>query len=206
MVLIKYYLSLLVIILWLAVFPLKGVKIFVFDCNKKILNPKMHDYAEKWHKAADNVINNQNVIDCLPRNWRKGAETWMKYRRVKIMICKNKLDPSDCGSLGDEHIIVPAENKSGCGCEEATIFHEFIHQAGPAPEDEKTDRKIRGCEKLILIRFIKNCQGNPPAGDPCDCMDNEDNPSPCRDSFQTLLIIKNAKEKKDIPKRHSGKL
>jgi len=106
----------------------------------------------------------------------------MKYRRVKIMICENKLDPNDCGSLIGEYITVPAENRSGCGCEEATIFHEFIHQAGPAPEDEKTDREIRGCEKLILIRFIKNCQGNPPAGDPCDCMDNENNPSPCQDN------------------------
>jgi hypothetical protein len=182
MVMIKHYLSLLLIIFSLGVLPLKGVKIVFFDCNEKILNPNMNVDAEKWQKTTDNVINNQNVIDCLPRNWRKGTTTWMKYRRVKIMICENKLDPNDCGSLIGEYITVPAENRSGCGCEEATIFHEFIHQAGPAPEDEKTDREIRGCEKLILIRFIKNCQGNPPAGDPCDCMDNENNPSPCQDN------------------------
>jgi len=82
---IKHYLSLLLIIFSLGVLPLKGVKIVFFDCNEKILNPNMNVDAEKWQKTTDNVINNQNVIDCLPRNWRKGTTTWMKYRRVKIM-------------------------------------------------------------------------------------------------------------------------
>jgi hypothetical protein len=92
--------------------------------------------------------------------------------------------PNYCGNLIKEYIVVPEENNSGCGCEEATIFQEFIHQAVPVEENETNDRKIRGCEKLILTKFIKNCQDNPPAGAQCDCMDQQNNQSPCRDPFE----------------------
>jgi hypothetical protein len=50
------------------------------------------------------------------------------------------------------------------------------------------DRKIRGCEKLILTKFIKNCRDNPPAGDQCDCMDQKNNQSPCRDPFEPQRV------------------
>lgn len=109
----------------------------------------------------------------------------MKYSKVKIKICKQKLhDPNNCGNLQKEYIVVPEENNSVCGCEEATIFHEFIHQAVPVQENETNDRKIRGCEKLILTKFIKNCRDNPPARAKCDCMDQQNNQSPCRDPFE----------------------
>jgi hypothetical protein len=92
--------------------------------------------------------------------------------------------PNYCGNLIKEYIVVPEENNSGCGCEEATIFQEFIHQAVPVEENETNDRKIRGCEKLILTKFIKNCRDNLPPGDQCDCMDQQNNQSPCRDPFE----------------------
>jgi hypothetical protein len=186
MVTIKYHLISVIIILVFSVFHLNGVEITFFDCNGKKLNPKKNEYAEKWNEAAQNVINNQDVIDCLPRNWKRSAETWMKYSKVKIKICRQKLyDPNNCGNLDlDNNIVVPEENNSGCGCEEATIFHEFIHQAVPVQENDTNDRKTRGCEKLILTKFIKNCRDNPPAGDQCDCMDQQNNQSPCRDPFE----------------------
>jgi hypothetical protein len=185
MVTIKYHLILIIIIMGFYMLPLYGVEIIFFDCNGGKLNPKKNEYAEKWNEVAQNVINNQDVIDCLPRNWKSSAETWMKYCKVKIKICRQKLfDPNNCGNLQKEYIVVPEENNSGCGCEEATIFHEFIHQAVPVEENETNDRKIRGCEKLILTRFIKNCQDNPPPGATCDCMDQQNNQSPCRDPFE----------------------
>jgi hypothetical protein len=182
---IKYHLILFLIIFAFSVFPLYGVEITFYDCNGEKLNPKKNEYAKKWKEAAESVINNQDVIDCLPKNWKSSAETWMKYSKVKIKICKNKLhNPNDCGNLQEKYIVVPEENNSGCGCAEASVFHEFIHQAVPVHENDTNDRKIRGCEKLILTKFIKNCQDNPPPGKQCDCMDQENNQSPCRDPFE----------------------
>lgn len=177
--------KLFLIIILLSLLPLHGVEIKFYDCDGEELIPEWFEYAKKWKEAAENVINNQDVIDCLPRNWKSSAQTWMKYSKVKIKICRQKLyDPKNCGNLQKEYIIVPEENNSGCGCEEATIFQEFIHQAVPVEENETNDRKIRGCEKLILTKFIKNCQDNPPPGATCDCMDQENNQSPCRDPFE----------------------
>lgn len=186
MIMRNCYLKLFLFIIVLSLLPLHGVEIKFYNCDGEELVPDKIAYAKKWKEAAENVINNQDVIDCLPRNWKNSAETWMKYSKVKIKICRQKLyDPNNCGNLDlDNNIIVPEENNSGCGCEEATIFHEFIHQAVPVQENETNDRKIRGCEKLILTKFIKNCRDNPPAGDPCDCMDQQNNQSPCRDPFE----------------------
>ncbi|UCH96755.1 MAG: hypothetical protein JSV88_07855 [Candidatus Aminicenantes bacterium] len=184
----KYHLILFLIILAFSVFPLHGVEITFYDCNGEKLNPKKNKYAKKWNEVAENVVNNQDIIDCLPKNWKSSVETWVKYFKVEIIICKKKLnDPNDCGNQQEKYIIVPEENNSGCGCEEATVFHEFIHQAVPVQEsneNDTNDRRIRGCEVLILTKFIKNCQDNPPAGDQCDCMDQQDNQSPCRDPFE----------------------
>ena len=185
MIMRNCYLKLFLFIVVLSLLPLHGVEIKFYDCNGKELVPDKIAYAKIWKEAAENVINNQDIIDCLPRNWKSSAETWMKYSKVKIKICRNMLHgPNYCGNLIKEYIVVPEENNSGCGCEEATIFHEFIHQAVPVEENESNDRKIRGCEKLILTKFIKNCRDNPPAGDQCDCMDQQNNQSPCRDPFE----------------------
>ena len=155
MITMKFHLNIFLIIFMFSAFTLYGVEITFFDCNGKKLDPKEIEYAKKWNEAAQNVINNQDVIDCLPRNWKNSAETWMKYCKVKIKICRQKLfDPNNCGNLQKEYIVVPEENNSGCGCEEATIFHEFIHQAVPVEENETNDRKIRGCEKLILTKVL----------------------------------------------------
>jgi hypothetical protein len=188
---IKYHLNFFLIIFVLSVFPLYGIEIIFFDCNGEKLDPEENEYAEKWKESAENTINNQDVIDCLPRNWKSSSETWMKYSIVQIIICRQKLHkPNDCGNLQEEYIVVPEENNSGCGCAEASVFHEFIHQAVPVEENETNDRKIRGCEKLILTRFIKNCQNNPPPGAQCDCMDQEGNQSPCRDPFEPPPTVK----------------
>jgi len=185
MIMRNCYSKIFFFIVVLSLLPLHGVEIKFYDCNGEELIPEWFDYAQKWNEAAQNVINNQDVIDCLPRNWKSSVETWMKYSKVKIKICRQKLyDPKNCGNLQKEYIVVPEDNNSGCGCEGATIFHEFIHQAVPVEENETNDRKIRGCEKLILTKFIKNCQDNPPAGDQCDCMDQQNNQSPCRDPFE----------------------
>lgn len=105
MVTIKYHLILVIIILVFSLFPLYGVEISFFDCNGKKLDPEENEYAEKWKEAAENVVNNQDVIDCLPRNWKSSAETWMKYSKVKIKICKQKLnDPNNCGSLDLDNV------------------------------------------------------------------------------------------------------
>jgi hypothetical protein len=185
MIMRNCYLKLFLFIVVLSLLPLHGVEIKFYDCNGKELVPDKIAYAKKWKEAAENVVNNQDVIDCLPRNWKRSAETWMKYSSVEIKICRNMLHgPNYCGNLIEKYIVVPEENNSGCGCEEATIFQEFIHQAVPVEENETNDRKIRGCEKLILTKFIKNCRDNPPAGDQCDCMDQQNNQSPCRDPFE----------------------
>jgi hypothetical protein len=185
MIMRNCYSKLFFLIFVLSLLPLHGVEIKFYDCDGEELVPDKIEYIKKWKEAAENVVNNQDVIDCLPRNWKGSAETWMKYSIVQIKICKQKLyDPNNCGNLQEEYIVIPEENNSGCGCEEATIFHEFIHQVVPVEENETNDRKIRGCEKLILTKFIKNCQDNPPAGDQCDCMDQKNNQSPCRDPFE----------------------
>ena len=188
---IKYHLNFFLIIFVLSMASLYGIEIRFFDCNGKKLDPKEIEFARKWKEAAENTINNQDVIDCLPDNWKSSAETWMKYRMVQIKICRQKLHkPTDCGNLQRKFIVVPEANNSGCGCAEASVFHEFIHQAVPVEENETNDRKIRGCERLILSRFIKNCQDNPPPGAECDCMDQQRNQSPCRDPFEPPFIRK----------------
>jgi hypothetical protein len=195
MITIKYHLISFIIILAFSMFHLYGVEIIFYDCDGEKLDPKEIEFAEKWKDAAENSINNQDVIDCLPRNWKSSTETWMKYRKVKIKICRQKLHkPNDCGNLQEEYILVPEKNNSGCGCAEASVFHEFIHQAVPVDENKTDDRRIRGCEKLILTKFIKNCQNNPPAGEQCNCIDQQDNQSPCRDPFEPPPTVKKNKQ------------
>jgi hypothetical protein len=182
---IKFHLISFVIILTFSMVSLHGVEIIFYDCNGEKINLKKNEFARKWKDAAENTINNQDVIDCLPRNWKSSSETWMKYSIVQIKICRQKLhNPNDCGNLQNEYIVVPEENNSGCGCAEASVFQEFIHQAVPVEENETNDRRIRGCEKLILTRFFKNCQDKPPTGEQCNCIDQQDNQSPCRDPFE----------------------
>jgi hypothetical protein len=89
----------------LSLLPLHGVEIKFYNCDGEELIPDKIEYAQKCNEAAQNVINNQDVIDCLPRNWKSSAETWMKYSRVKIKICRSMLhDPNNCGTLDLDNV------------------------------------------------------------------------------------------------------
>lgn len=158
-------------------------EVLYFDCRNRQVTDIYKEPYKSWKNSVDNIIDNPELLKCLPGRWQSAVNTWLNYAKTGVVVCKDKLDkPVDCANIDPKEpwkMIVPEENNAGnCGCREATIFHELMHMGAGVPESNENDHRIRGCEKLLLARFFPGCNNLP--GMDCECEDENGKKSPCK--------------------------
>lgn len=162
-----------------------SVNIKIIDCDFQDLDPTKDLDAKFWHKAMTNILNNAEIINCLPENWQKVGD--LREKKLSIMICDKRLDQQEhdtgrkycAGNLAGGIIfrtIKSYNERPICGCPETSALHELIHKATNVSDDFNDN--IDGCIKLAF-QCAGICEGNEGPGNPCDCRDEEGNKSPC---------------------------
>jgi hypothetical protein len=147
--------------------------IVIYDCDGRKLVPKESAVAKMHKKKAENVINEINSNNCLPKLWKDLINNFDKSDKYPIKIHLSCEENFDCGEgdIKSAGITIPkyySDWESPCGCEESSILHEMLHALAQVSDNDDDHKKIRGCEVKCTAN-IGACKRNPPPGEACEC-------------------------------------
>jgi hypothetical protein len=155
-------------------------------------DPNYND-IQYWKNAMKNGLID-GVLRCMPSAWKTALSNFdfddgkliIKLSNKDVDSFKSPSDPACGGYSGvvSEGVMFLRteqnyENINGCYCPEATILHELIHFTTGIHDDYNS--KIDACVFRALIKArVANCPNLPqPAW--CECEDQEENRSFCKD-------------------------